>query len=131
MKRYVTDLSAWEAITRIVHKRFEKKTTPFMVIIKSSPKSWNQLAYLHSEILPKLTTALHDRGEIKNLDEDEAKYYLKVLIGFGKWISFRGSIVFDPHSFADASTEILSRAIDEAIKECEKSGIIVMPPKRG
>lgn len=111
-------------------KRFELDTaTPIVMILRPLDKTHEQLGYFHSAVLPILTEVLFDAGEIKNKSESEAKYYLKVLMGFGSWISFRNSVVFDPRSFEKATTEDLSVAIDKAIAECEKYGAYVPQPK--
>lgn len=129
MRRIISDLSSWASLTLLVQKRLEKSKKPFVVTLGAAPKNWVQLAYLHSEVLPKLTVALFDAGEIRKNSEREAKYYLKVKLGFGQWIDWNGSQVFDPDSFSDASIEVLTSAIDTAIYECEQRGVFVAPPK--
>jgi hypothetical protein len=129
IKRVINSMESWVSLTLMMQKRFERKDAkPLVIIIRPLDKSHEQLGYLHGVCLPILTEVLHDAGEIKNKSESEAKYYLKVLIGFGSWISFRSSIIFDPRSFESATTEDLSRAIDEAIKQCELRGAYVPQP---
>lgn len=130
IKRIITGMESWLSLTQMVAKRFEREgAKPLMVIICPPPKTHEQLGYLHSEVLPKLTQALFDAGEISKLSEGESKYYLKVLINYGEWIKFRGKLVFNPFSFEKATTEILSQAIDKACAECEARGVYIPPPK--
>lgn len=129
MKRVIQDLKSWAALTLLVQKRFEQKSSPFLVTIGKPGKTHEQLGYFHSEVLPKLAFALHEAGEIKNNSEREAKYYLKIRIGFGCWIKFRDGVVFDPDSFAGADIDTLNSAIDKAIEECNKRNIHVNPPR--
>lgn len=130
IKRIISDIGSWASLTLLMQKRFERKgAKPLVVILRPLDKSHEQLGYLHGVCLPILTEVLFDAGEIKHKSESEAKYYIKVLMGFGEWISFRTSVVFDPRSFESATTEDLSVAIDKAIEVCEKYGAYVPLPK--
>lgn len=130
MKRVISNLSQWQNLTLLVLKRWEKSTKPFTVTIGKPKKTLEQLGYLHSEVLPKFTQAMYDAGEIRNNSEREAKYLLKVLIDYGKWIAFNDVHVFDPDSFADADMETLILAIDTAISEAAKRDVIILPPRK-
>ena len=130
MKRVITNFNTdWAGLTALVGARWAKKPKPFMVTLNAAPKTHEQLGYLHSEVLPKLTIALFDTGEIRNRSEREAKYWLKVQIKYGQWIEFNDGVVFDPDSFENATTEVLSYAIDTAISESAKRDVYTAPPK--
>lgn len=128
MKRIINCFEDWQDFANIVVERWYKSQKPFEIKIKSTTKTQEQLGYFHSEVLPKLTIALSDTGEILNKCEEEAKYYLKVYLNYGKWFEFRGAQVFAPESFAKAKKDMLSKAIDNAIRMCEDRGIWVSPP---
>ena len=128
-KRIISSMDDWQLLSDMVAKRFEKSQKPFQAILQTVPKSNEQLGYLHSECLPVYTQMLFDIGEIEKLSEDAAKYYLKVQIGYGEWIRFRASVVFDPHSFAEATLEQLGLAIDKILAECALRNYHVAPPK--
>ncbi len=131
IKRIVSKTSL-PAIFTMLAKRFESDDAkPIVMILRPLDKSHEQLGYLHSTVLPMLMLALYEAGEINSLSEAEAKYYLKVLINYGEWVQFRKAVVFVPYSFEKASIEILSKAIDEGIKQCEMRGGNVPPPKAG
>ena len=119
----------WQLLSNMVAKRFEKNQKPFQAILQTAPKTQEQLGYLHSECLRVYTQMLFDIGEIEKLSEDAAKYYLKVQINYGTWIRFRASVVFDPHSFAEATQEQLGSAIDKILAECALRNYHVAPPK--
>ncbi len=129
MKRIITDMNSWASLTLKIQERFEKRKSPIVITIGKAPKTHEQLGYLHSEVLPNLTIALYESGEIKTLSEREAKYVLKLMIGYGQWINFNGGVIFDPDSFSNADTETLTRAIDRATDECFARNIHVKPPK--
>lgn len=130
MKRVITNFNTdWAGLTALVGARWLKKPSPFIVTLKAAPKSHEQLGYLHSEVLPKLAVALFDSGEILKNDERHAKYWIKIQIKYGQWIEFGDGVVFDPDSFEKASTEVLSNAIDTAIREAAKRDVHIQPPK--
>ncbi len=130
MKRIITNFNDdWAGLTALVGARWVKKPTPFVVTLHAAPKTFEQLGYLHSEVLPKLTQALFDAGDISKNSERYGKYWLKEAINYGEWIEFRGGKVFDDDSFEKASTEVLSDAIDTAINESVKRGVYIQPPK--
>jgi hypothetical protein len=128
IKRIITKYTL-PALVIMLNKRFEVKDEPLYVVISPPPKTHEQLGYLHAECLPVYTQLLLDTGEIEKYSEAESKYYLKVLINYGDWIKFRGKIVFNPHSFEKATTEILSQAIDKILSECALNNYHVNPPK--
>lgn len=130
MKRVITDFNRdWAGLTALVGARWQKKPKPFIVILKAAPKTHEQLGYLHTEVLPKFTQALFDAGEIIKNSERMAKYWLKIKINFGQWLEFNDYFVFDPDSFENATTEVLSNAIDTAIYEAAQRGVSINPPK--
>lgn len=116
-------------LTLKVQEELAKGKGSVPVTVGKASKTHEQLGYLHSEVLGKFTATIFTSGEIKKNDEDYGKYHLKVLIGYGKWISYKNAQVFYPYSFADADTEVLSKAIDKAISECEARGTYVHPPR--
>lgn len=126
IKSYPQD---WLALTLLVAKRWEKRPTPFAITLTQAPKTWEQLAYLHAEIIPKLAIALYDAGEIKQKTDRAAKLWLKINCHYGEMIPIIGSYVFDPDSFADASIERLIEIIDMAIDEAAKRNVIIEPPR--
>lgn len=118
----------WPALTLKVMERWEKRQTPFMVIIKASPKSHEQLGYLHSQVLKPFMEVMFEHGEIAKKNEIHAKYYIKRAIGFGTWIDYEGGKVFVPSSFESATTEELSQAIDYAIEQVTiRGGFVPLP----
>ena len=127
IKRIITKATL-PALVLMLTKRFEVKPEPLYITISPPPKTHEQLGYLHSEVLSKLAYALHDTGEIEVNSETQAKYYLKVNMGYGSWFNFRDGVVFDPKSFEKATTEELSQAISEAIHMCEARGVSVPLP---
>lgn len=130
MKRIIeSDMKGWSALTLMIQKRFEKRKSPLVITIGKAPKTHEQLGYLHSEVLPKLAYALHDTGDIRNNSEREAKYWLKLKIGYGQWIEWNGGKVFDPDSFGDADIDVLTRAIDTAMFGADARGVYIQPPK--
>lgn len=131
MKRIISNINQWPALTLLVMERWKKRPKPFEVILKSAPKTWEQLAYLHATVLPILTEALFDSGEIRKKTERDAKYWLKREMNYGVWIEYEGGKVFDPDSFEDADIDVLSAAIDLAITECEKREYFVPKPRKG
>lgn len=130
MKRIISNLSQWTDLTLKVHERWQKSRKPFVVTIGKPTKTLEQLGYFYAQVLPLFTLAMFEAGEIYENSEREAKYFLKVLIGFGVWIEFNGRQVFDPSSFADADIDILTLAIDTAIDESAKRGVYIPPPRR-
>lgn len=130
MKRVISNLGQWIALTMLVTKRFEKNKKPFMITIAGAPKTHEQLGYLHAEVLPKLTIALFDAGYIKANTERYAKYWLKRQIGYGEWINISEiERVFDGDSFSDAKIETLMQAIDTAIDTAQHLGVYIAPPR--
>lgn len=130
IKRVINSMSEWVSLTLMIDKRFAKPDAkPLTVVLKPTEKTWEQLGYLHSEVLPKLAVALFEAGETKTNSERHAKYWLKVQIQYGKWVEFCDGVVFDPDSFQEADIEVLTNAIDVAIDACEARGVYVNPPR--
>jgi len=141
MKRVINDINQWPALTLLVMERWKKRPRPFTVTLTGAPKTAEQLGYLHAEVLPKLAYALWDAGEIATNSELAAKYYLKMLIGYGSYYKFTiqprnefgqfmpKEVVFDPDSFQRATIETLNQAIDCAIDEAAKRGVTILPPR--
>lgn len=131
MKRVISDFERdWPLLTNVVRDRWEKKPKPFIVSFKASPKSHEQLGYLHKIVLPILTVCLFECGEIKRSEERDAKYWLKRSMGYGDFISFNGGVVFDPDTFEKAKVTDLVLAIDTAINEADQRGYYIPPPKK-
>lgn len=131
MKRVITGISQWMALTLIVADRFAKRPNwRITVTLSEPPKTWEQLGYLHSEVLPKLTIALSEAGDIERKSERQAKYWLKREIRYGEFYNFNGSVIFDADSFEKASIEVLINAIDTAIHAAEQRGIYIAPPRK-
>lgn len=128
MKHLISDITQWTALSLLVAERWQKRKTPFMVIIKAAPKTHVQLGYFHSTVLPIFTAIMYDSGEIAKKTEKHAKYYIKRGIGYGEWIDFDGGKVFVPESFEKANIEELSEAIDFCINEVSLRGGYVPPP---
>lgn len=128
MKRIISNFQDWQDFANIVVERMQKSRRPFEIKIKSSAKTIEQLGYFHSEVLPKLTYALYDTGDIAHKCEETAKYWLKLHLNFGKWIEYGNGVVFVPDSFTGATIKILSRAIELAIHESHQRGVLVNPP---
>lgn len=128
MKRLITTKAQIPALCILLSEALQKRGK-IMVSMKPAPKTLEQLGYLHSCVLPKLAMALSDSGEIKHNSEREAKYWLKRHIDYGQFFEFGCNVVFDPDSFADASLEILSQAIDCAIDEAALRDVIIEPSK--
>lgn len=129
MKRFISHISQMADLTLKVQEELAKGKGAVPITVGKAKKSQEQLGYLHSEVLPKFTATMFSSGEIEKNSETYGKYHLKVLINFGEWIRYKNARVFSPNSFADADTEVLSRAIDEAIRQCEARGTYVHPPK--
>jgi hypothetical protein len=129
MKRIISNIKQWEHLTLLVLDRWNKSQKPFSVTIGKPAKTHEQLGYLHSEVLPKFTQAMFEAGEIKRNNERDAKYHLKLLIGYGEWINYKGYKVFDDDSFEAASIDVLNAAIDKAIDECALRGVAIEPPR--
>lgn len=131
MKRVIANWGDWVLLTAWAKPRLKgKKPKPFVASIKSAPKTLEQLGYLHVEVLPKLTIALFDSGDIERKVERDAKYWLKREMGYGEWINYNRGKVFDADSFEKANIEVLTKAIDIAIHACEDRGIYVELPKK-
>lgn len=128
MKRYIKTYSQVTAMLPLIAQALLKKKE-LVIEVKEAPKTLEQLGYLHSEVLPKLTVALFDAGEISKSSERHAKYWLKRSINYGDWVSYEGGEVFDPDSFANADKGVLSQAIDTAIHEAQLRGVYIAPPK--
>lgn len=129
MKRIINHISQWVDLTTKVNQRWQKSQAPFTVTIGKAPKTHEQLGYLHAEVLPKLAEALYDTGETNNPSELAAKYWLKRQIGYGNYYIFGENVVFDPDSFQRATIETIKQAIDLAVDESAKRGIVINPPK--
>lgn len=129
MKKYVSSSSQIAHVAILIKEELDKGKGAIPVTIGKAVKTFVQLGYLHSTVLPIFTATMFSHGEIDKNSEVHAKYHLKVLIGYGQWIKYKNNAVFAPESFADADTEILSRAIDRAILECEQRQVFVPPPK--
>lgn len=129
MKRLVSTKDQLFHLSLLIASELDKHGK-VMVEVKRSPKSLEQLGYLHAEVLPKLTIALFDAGEIKSKSEGACKYWLKRQIGYGTWYTFgKDEVVFDGDSFQRATIDTLIQAIDTGIDEAAKRGIFVSPPK--
>lgn len=129
MKRYIAHISQMIEINLKVREELAKNKGSVPIEMGKAKKTHEQLGYLHSEVLPKFTATMFTAGEIEKNTERYGKYHLKVLIGFGDWIKYKGAKVFDAFSFGDADTEVLSKAIDKAISECQDRGVYVKPPR--
>lgn len=128
MKRLLNHKDQLPELDSLIIGEIERRGK-IVVTIKASPKSHEQLGYLHASVLPILTLALYDAGEIKTKSEGAAKFWLKVMIGYGEYYELNTAVVFDPKSFADADIDILIKAIDTGIFESEQRGFHIPPPK--
>ena len=116
------------SLSSLVKQRLDKGQK-VVIKIESVGKSWEQLAYLHSTVLPLLTEALFDSGDIERKTERYAYYWLKREMKFGEFLQFGDSVIFDPSSFRDATIDDLILAIDTAIHAAEQRGVFIPQPK--
>lgn len=129
MKRYISHMSQTAGLIAKIGEELAKGHGAVPVIVGKSVKTFEQLGYLHSTVLPIFTRVMYEAGEIQHNTERYGKYHLKVLINYGEWLNYKGGKVFDDDSFSEADTEVLSKAIDKAIWECEQRGEYVPPPR--
>lgn len=129
MKRIISHISQMTGLAALVKARLDKGHHVAITISRADAKTIKQLGYLHTTVLPLLTEALFDAGEIKARSESAAKLWLKMQINYGAFYEIGKSVIFDPKSFAAAKIDDLIKAIDEAILQAQERGVWIPPPK--
>lgn len=128
MRRYIKHISQTIGLINLIKQRLDKGQFVAVTLARADEKTLEQLGYLHSAVLPMLTEALFDSGEIKLNSEDAAKLWLKMNIGYGVWYEISGKPVFSAKSFEKANVDDLTKAIDEAIYQAQERGVWIPPP---
>lgn len=99
--------------------------------LKTNP----QLRYLHDIIADYLVAVLFEQGCIEARSPHLAKFWLKEHIGYGDEVRFKRKgkdyIRFVDKSFANASKKQMGEAIEEVIRVCAFTGVIVPECKKG
>ena len=93
-------------------------------------KTKEQLGYLHACVLPILTQCLKSTGELDG-NEDQTKFWLKILCNYGELVKVGDNVHFCPKSFEDITTSDLAAITERAIMEASERGWYIPPPTKG